>query len=68
MTIRYELTRDVTKDECDWLKRDFKQGEIVQLYTGYTYGVINHKVGVACCIDGKTPFFELPRTALRRIV
>lgn len=68
MTVRYELTRDVTRNECHWLERDFKAGEIVQLYRGYTYGCIDHKNGIACSVDGKTPFFQLPRTALKRIV
>lgn len=64
MTVRrYELTRDVTKDECHWLDRTFKAGEHVHEYRGVTYGCIG--AGIACSADGKTPFFELPRDALR---
>lgn len=60
---RYELTRDVTPAECHWLDRAFKAGEVVHHYSGVTYGCIG--AGVACSADGKTPFFELPRDALR---
>lgn len=60
------LKRLVTTDECPWLDRDFKQGEIVHQYTGYTYGCISPH-GVGCSErDGETPFFELPSDALER--
>jgi hypothetical protein len=58
------LDRDVTRDECHWLERDFKAGEQLYIYYGYTYGCISHK-GIACTeTEGFTPFFEIPRDAL----
>lgn len=61
--MRFKLTRRVTKKECPWLDRPMKSGEVVHRYNGATYNCIG--VGVACSIDGKTPFFELPRDALQ---
>lgn len=60
---QFELTRDVTQEECHWLSRSFKAGEVVHRYDGCTYGCVG--AGVACSVDGETPFFELPRNALR---
>lgn len=64
MPERLRLTRDVTREECDWLDRDYRAGEIVWDYLGHTYG---------CCTDSgravsqepdTPPFFELPEEAL----
>lgn len=60
---QFQLTRDLTKAECPWLKADLREGTIVHEYTGHTYGCISSK-GIACSRDGGTPFFELPREAL----
>jgi len=57
------LTRDVTVEECPWLERDFHEGELVFKYTGYTYGCCTY-TGIACSLDGDTPFFELPNDAI----
>ncbi len=57
------LTRDVLQSEYKHLQRDFKKGDIVYLYNGNTYRCIGES-GVACTIDGKLPFFELPKNAL----
>lgn len=57
------LAKDVLKKDHKWLKRDFKKGEQVYLFTGSTYGCIG-KNGLACTLDGQLPFFELPATAL----
>jgi hypothetical protein len=62
---KFKLTRDVTKDECSWLDRTFAAGEIVHKFNGGTYGCIG--AGIACSIDGGTPFFELPRDALQLV-
>ena len=63
---RFELTRDVTTEECDWLARTVPAGTIVYEYTGSTYGAITFS-GVACSMDGDTPLFELPRDALEGV-
>jgi len=57
------LKRDVTVEECDWLFRNFKKGEMVQEFYGTTYGCVSNE-GVACCHDSNGPFFELPYDAL----
>lgn len=57
------LTREVTPDECHWLDRPFKKGEVIHTFSGYTYGCISD--GVACSLDGGTPFFELPADAVQ---
>lgn len=63
--MKYRLTRDVTRKECDWLERDFKNGEVVYQYNGLTYDCIGSR-GTACCAEkDKTPFFELPTDALK---
>lgn len=65
--MKYEVLRDVTTDECHWLKEDVKAGTIVYKYNGATYGCIGPG-GVACCmVEGENPFFELPYVALRSI-
>jgi hypothetical protein len=61
--IQLTLAKDVLKKDHKWLKRDFKKGEQVYLFTGSTYGCIG-KNGFACTLDHQLPFFELPATAL----
>ena len=67
MMRKYRLIRDVTKKECPWLDRTFKEGETVYYYSGYTYGCVNFN-GVPCSekLD-ENPFFELPENALEEI-
>ena len=67
MMRKYRLIRDVTKKECPWLDRTFKEGETVYYYSGYTYGCISFN-GIAVCekLD-ENPFFELPENALEEI-
>ena len=62
---RLRLVRDVTRHECDWLGRDYKEGEFVYEYGGATYGCISPN-GVACTedVEGREPFFELPDEAV----
>ena len=61
------LTRKVTPNECEWLKRTFKAGEVVAEFNGATYGCITNE-GVACIelkdLDHGAPFFELPWDAV----
>ena len=64
--IKYKLIRDVTKKECPWLDRTFKEGEILYKYTGYTYGCIDEGLAVSEKLN-ETPFFELPYDALEEI-
>jgi len=55
-----KMLRDVTTDECGWLNKDMKKGDIVYRYYGCTYGCIGPK-GIAVSIkEGTTPFFEIP--------
>ena len=65
MAKRITLKRDVTREECDWLDRDFKKGEEVYLFYGATYGCISGD-GKACTLSasGETPFFEIPNDAI----
>lgn len=65
MTQSYEVTRTVTKTECHWLDQDIEAGTTVYRYDGCTYGCISPG-GVAVTAEPHvTPFFELPRSALR---
>lgn len=58
------LSRDVTPDECPWLKRTYKKGVRVYLYNGYTFGCVS-PTGTAVTIhNNERPFFELPTDAL----
>lgn len=61
--IHLTLAKDVLKKDYKWLKRDFKKGEQVYLFTGSTYGCIG-KNGLPCTLDDQLPFIELPETAL----
>lgn len=63
------LTRAITKEECPWLVRDLKPGEVfhyVGSFPGYTSGsdVLKHTT-LFSVEEGKLPYFELPITALR---
>lgn len=60
-----QLKRDVTKEECSWLEKDLKKGDIVYKYTKHTYGAIS-PTGIACSKEeGKDPFFEVPVDAFK---
>jgi hypothetical protein len=62
-TKKFQLTRDVTVNECHWLNRDFKKGEIVFEYPLYTTSI--GREGVACSEkDSESPVFELLKDAL----
>lgn len=40
MSEKLVLKRDVLQSEYHWLKRDFKKGEEVYRFLGYTYGCL----------------------------
>ena len=66
-TKKFRLKRNILKEECSWLDRDFHEGEIVFEYPLYTYGCIG-KNGEACSEkEWESPFFELPKDALETI-
>ena len=57
------VTRDVTRAEFPWLRRDFEAGTLLFEYLGFTYGTISAN-GTAVSVDGGVPFFELPTSSL----
>lgn len=60
-----ETIRDVTKEECQWLDDTIKKGTEVFEYTKCTYGCVSPQ-GVAVTLEeGKEPFIELPKEALK---
>ena len=63
MSWAYELSRDVTQEECSWLPRTLGKGEKVYLYTGPTYGVVGLGIPVTEKPD-ELPFWEVPADAL----
>src|SRR5262249_41000465 len=63
----YQLSRDVTPEECSWLNDTVRKGEVVHEFIGPTYGCIGSGIAVSR-ERGQTPFFELPRAALDQLV
>jgi hypothetical protein len=61
------LTRDVSRLECPWLDADMVKGQSVWTYEGCTYGCVSSNGRAVSKEEGKTPFFELPRDALREV-
>ena len=60
----HRLIRDVTQAECSWLRRDYKEGEVVFAYPGCIYDCVS-PAGMAFTEQwNKNPFFELPRDAV----
>jgi hypothetical protein len=62
---KYRVIRDVTPEECRWLDRVVKAGEIVQRFDCPTYGCIGP--GIAVTEGPGKPFFEIPRDAIEEI-
>lgn len=58
-----KITRDVTPEECRWLRETVRAGEILYVYPGFTYGVIGSGMPLTR-EPGETPFFEVPRDAI----
>lgn len=67
INFKHKLIRDVKKEECPWLDRDFSEGEVVFLYNGHTYGCISFKGLPFSEVYDQTPFFELPKDAVKQI-
>lgn len=64
----FKLTRTVDCHEQTWMGPDevYKEGEVVFEYLGPTYGCLGD--GVAVTRErGKTPFIEMPRSALKEV-
>lgn len=59
-----KVIRDVTTEECHWLDETVKEGTVVFRYHGYTYGCITSSGVAVSLVEGETPFFEMPRSAL----
>jgi len=59
------LNRDVTLEECPWLPRELKQGDVVYSFIGCTYGCIT-PTGTAVSLTGpdESVFYELPSAAI----
>lgn len=65
----FVLTRQVTRDECEWLRQDLPEGLLVYGCRKYLYGCIGPKgTGVTLDPDGDYPFFEVPTDALLPVV
>ena len=60
----YIVSRDVTPEECPWLEKTIRKGEVVYEFMGCTYGCIGSGEAVSSKA-GENPFFELPRAALQ---
>lgn len=61
------VTRDITREECRWLKEDIPAGTVVYDYGGHTYQCISKNGTAVTRVDDKPPFFELPSDALERV-
>jgi hypothetical protein len=61
---KVRLIRDVTLDECPWLKdhspESFVTGAEFYIYEGYTYGCIGPNGKAVCFEPNKNPFLEIP--------
>lgn len=67
MPTKFKVKRDVTVDECHWLRDTVKEGTIVYECVYNTYGCISGS-GIAATMDpdGGYPFFELPYSSLEK--
>lgn len=68
MPTKFKVKRDVTKEECHWLRETVDEGSIVFECVRHTYGCIGPS-GIAVTRDeeGGYPFFELPFSSLEKI-
>lgn len=62
--LKGSLVRDVTQNECPWLKVACLKGATVYRYEDYTYGVISPQGVAVSLVPDQTPFFELPSDAI----
>jgi hypothetical protein len=64
----YLVKRDVTPNECHWLKQTIKEGTIVYKFYNATYGCVGpNGVAVTNSPEGDYPFFEMPYNSLREL-
>lgn len=62
--IIYELTRDITQEECHWINRDYKKGEVFYPSTEFHYGCVS-STGIFCMESSDNPrHVEIPKDAL----
>lgn len=63
--MKVRVTRDVLSSE-NYSGRDVKEGEVLYVYQGHTYGCIDWLSGGVALTerDGETPFFEFPGDAV----
>jgi hypothetical protein len=57
------LSRQVTTEECHWLRKNLEKGKVVHEFKGCTYGCISSGIAVSDKPD-ETPFYEIPRDAV----
>ena len=63
MSTPYKITRDLDSKECPWLSEPVRAGEVVYLYSDYTYGIIGGGIAVTR-LPNELPFFEVPKNAI----
>ncbi len=68
MSKKYQMKYTVDKSIQSWMSEDesFKKGEIVYIYSRFTYGCIGHGVAITR-EDGKTPFSEVPKDSIELV-
>lgn len=57
-----KLNRDVTKNECFWLDKNYKNGTPVKICTE-TYGCVSEN-GYGVYLEGNDFFLEIPKNAI----
>jgi len=64
MARKGHLNRNVTIKEYPWLEKDLKKRKVVYKYYGFTYGCISSQGVAVTDKPDKTPFYELPQSAI----
>jgi len=60
------VKREVTRKECDWLDRDYHEGEVVYEFEGYTYGVVSGSgIPITTTEKQDSEFVELPLNSIK---
>ena len=66
--LTYRVKREITKEECDWLDNNVKEGTIVYKFSGHTHGIGPNGIAITFYpMDEENTnngFYELPRDAL----
>lgn len=60
----YEVIRDITPKECDWLLGTIKKGTILYEFKFNTYGCIGSGIAVSAQPNAY-PFLEVPYSAIK---